>query len=129
MEHHKKVDETTHIRVWKKDHHKLTAVKTNMGFKSLAWVIHGILEEKVKNPASVEAVMKGTVPIVLVGKPLSGKTFFVKNRLLPSLKGSPVLVIDSWDEYNELRNIKHDIYSLNFRDFNELSFLIVIKFY
>jgi len=38
---------------------------------------------------------------------------------LPSLIGNPVLVIDCWDEYKELRNIGYDIYGLNFGDFDE----------
>ena len=110
---------TTHIRVWKKDHQRLMAIKASVGFKNVAWVVHRVLEEQAKNLASVDAVMKGRVPVVLMGKPLSGKTFFVKDRLLPSLKDVPVLVIDSWNEYRELRNIGYDIYGLNFKDFSE----------
>jgi len=93
-------------------------IKTNMGFRNVAWVVHKLLEEQAKNLASLEAIMKRTVPIVVTGKPLSGKTFFIKKRLLPSLKGNPVLVIDSWNEY-KLRSIGYDIYGLNFKDFNE----------
>jgi len=94
-------------------------IKKSMGFKNLAWVVHGLLEEQAKNLASVEAVMKSTVPIILTGKPLSGKSFFTKRKLLPSLKNNPVLVIDSWNEYEVLRNVGYDVYSLNFKDFNE----------
>lgn len=75
--------------------------------------------QKLSKRARVRAVMKEKVPVVLTGKPLSGKTFFVKRKLLPSLKGNPVLVIDSWNEYNEMRNIGYDIYGLDFKDFNE----------
>jgi len=95
------------------------SIKAGMGFKNVAWVVRRLLEERARNLASVDAVMNGTVPVVLTGKPLSGKTFFVKQKLLPSLKSNPVLVIDSWDEYKELRNIGYDIYGLNFKDFNE----------
>lgn len=112
-------ENTTHVRVWKKDHHRLMHIKLKMGFKNIASVVHRVLEEQVKNLASVKAVMEGTVPVVLTGRPLSGKTFFVKHKLLPFLKGFPVLVIDSWDEYKELRNIGYDIYGLNFKDFCE----------
>lgn len=118
MEEHKR-DSSTHIRVWKEDHKRLMLIKANTGFKNVAWVVRKLLEEQAKNIATVDDVMKGTVPVVLTGKPLSGKSFFVKKKLLPSLKGSPMLVIDSWDEYKELRNIGYDIYGLNFKDFNE----------
>lgn len=119
LEEIEKIDRTTHIRVWKKDQQKLMAIKTSAGFKNVAWVVHKLLEEQVKNLASVDAVMKGNVPVVLTGKPLSGKSFFVRRKLLPVLKENPVLVIDSWNEYKELRSIGYDIYSLKFNDFNE----------
>ncbi len=90
-----------------------------MGFSNLAWVVHMLLKEQAEHTASPEALMKGNVPTVLIGKPLAGKTFFIKQKLLPILVGSPVLVIDSWNEYDELRNIGYDIYGLNFKDFNE----------
>jgi hypothetical protein len=108
-----------HVRVLRNDYERLLSIKENVGFKSVAWVVHGLLEEQAKNLASVEAIMSSKVPVVLTGKPLSGKTFFVKQKLLPSLIGNPVLVIDCWDEYKELRNIGYDIYGLNFRDFHE----------
>jgi len=110
---------TTHVRVWKNDRQRLMSIKAGMGFKNVAWVVHKLLEEQAKNLASVDAVMAGNVPVVLTGKPLSGKTFFIKQKLLPSLRGNPVLVIDSWDEYGQLRNIAYDVYGLNFKDFNE----------
>jgi hypothetical protein len=114
-----KPDQTTHVRVWKKDRERLIFIKENAGFKNVSWVIHSLLEEQAKNLATVEAVMTSSVPVVLTGKPLSGKTFFVKQKLLPSLIGNPVLVIDCWDEYKELRNIGYDIYGLNFKEFDD----------
>jgi hypothetical protein len=105
--------------VLRSDYERLLSIKENVGFKSVAWAVHGLLEEQAKNLASVEAIMSSNVPVVLTGKPLSGKTYFVKQKLLPSLKGSPVLVVDCWDEYKELRNIGYDIYGLNFGDFKE----------
>lgn len=113
--HEGKTDRTTHIRVWKNDRQRLMAIKAGIGFKNVAWVVHKLLEEQAKNLASVDAVMAGNVPVVLTGKPLSGKTFFIKQKLLPSLRGNPVLVIGSWDEYGQLRNIGYDIYGLNFK--------------
>jgi len=119
LEEHQKLDSTTHVRVFDNDHQRLMTIRESTGFRSVAWVVHKLLEEQAKNLATVEAVMKGRVPIVLIGKPLSGKSYFVKHKLLPSLKGNPVLVIDSWNEYKELRNIGYEIYGLNFKDFSE----------
>lgn len=115
----KKPDQTTHVRVWKRDRERLIFIKENVGFKNVSWVIHSLLEEQAKNLATVEVVMNSSVPVVLTGKPLSGKTFFIKQKLLPFLKGSPVLVIDSWSEYAELRNIGYELYSLDLKDFSE----------
>lgn len=98
---------------------KLMSIKKGTGFKSLAWVIHNLLEQQPKNIATVEAVMNGSVPVILTGKPLSGKTSFIKQKLLPSLVDGPVLVVDSWGEYKELRNIGYDIYGLDFDNFSE----------
>jgi len=112
-------DKTTHTRVLKDDLAKLMSIKKGTGFKSLAWVIHNLLEQQPKNIATVEAVMNGNVPIVLTGRPLSGKTSFIKQRLLPTLIENPVLVVDSWGEYKELRNIGYDIYGLDFANFSD----------
>ena len=119
MEQHKERGQTTHVRVLRSDYERLLSIKENVGFKSVAWVVHGLLEEQAKDLASVEAIMSSNVPVVLTGKPPSGKTFFVKQKLLPSLIGNPVLVIDCWDEYKELRNIGYDIYGLNFKEFDD----------
>ena len=118
LESSKKTD-TTHIRVLQSDHEKLVKIKRSVGFKSLACVVHSLLEEQAKNLVTVEAVLDQRVPVVLTGPPRCGKSFFVKHKLLPSLTGHPVLVIDNWDEYKQLRSIGYDIYSLNFKDFNE----------
>lgn len=119
MQETEKPRKTAHVRVWKDDHEKLMSIRSNMGFSSLAWVIRHLLEEKATHTAGVEALLKGVVPAVLTGKPLSGKTYFVKTKLLTALEGSPVLVVDCWGEYTELRNVGYEFYSLNFKDFNE----------
>ena len=105
--------------MWKEDHQKLKRIKTGVGFKNFAWVVHRLLGEQAQNSASVEAVMDGRVPVVLTGLPLCGKTTFTKRKLLPSLEGYPVLVVDTWNEYDELSDIQYGFYSLNFKDFNE----------
>lgn len=119
MEDAGEADQTTHVRVLKRDREKLVSIKKTVGFKTLAWVIHMLLQEKAQNIADVASVMAGNVPVVLTGKPLSGKTYFVRQKLLPSLRDNPVLVIDCHGEYTELKNIGYDIYGLNFKEFKE----------
>jgi hypothetical protein len=119
LENECEYDKTTHMRVLKDDLVKLMSIKNGVGFRSLAFVVHNLLEQQAKSIATVEAVMNGNVPIVLTGKPLSGKTSFIKQKLLPALIGNPVLVVDSWDEYKELRNIGYDIYGLDFANFSD----------
>lgn len=119
MKKHNERGQTTHVRVFEDDYRQLSLIKKDVGFRSIAWVIRSLMKEQARNLASVEAIMNSNVPVVLTGKPLSGKTFFVKQKLLPSLKDCPVLVIDCWNEYDELRNIGYDIYGLNFKEFNE----------
>lgn len=110
--------DTTHVKVLRTDRQKLLSIREGAGFRNVAWVVHSLLEDKAEELASVEAVMKGNVPVVITGKPLSGKSFFIKNKLLASLREVPVLVIDVWGEY-QLRNIGYEIYGLNFETFNE----------
>jgi hypothetical protein len=87
--------ETTHIRVWKTDHTRLKEIREHTGLENMAWVVHRLLQKQGRNLATVEAIMKDRTPIVVTGEPESGKTFFIKNRLLPTLKDNPVLVVDA----------------------------------
>jgi hypothetical protein len=110
--------ETKPVRAFTDDIVKLNAIRQNFGFRNNAWVVHSLLAEKARNLASVEGIMNSTVPAVLTGLPLSGKSLFVKEKLLPSLVGTPVLVLDPLGEYDDLKNIGYDIFSLDFEAFN-----------
>lgn len=115
-----KKSKQTHVRVWRDDHKKLMNIRSSRGFSSLAWVVNMLLEEKDEHTPNVEELLKSTVPSILSGRPLAGKSFFVKQKLLPALAGSPVLVIDKWDEYKDLREIGlGGIYGLDVKDFKE----------
>jgi hypothetical protein len=109
----------THTRIFESDLEKVNSIRDQCGFRGSAWVIHSLLESQAENIATVEAIMKDRVPVVLTGKPLSGKSYFVKNKLLPSLTGSPVLVIDVQNEYDSLRKIGFDIFGLDFENFTD----------
>jgi hypothetical protein len=109
----------THTRIFKDDLAKLNRIREESGFKSNAFVIHSLLENQAKKLATFEAVMESNVPIVLTGKPLSGKSTFIKTKVLPSLLGTPVLVIDVQNEYTNLKVVGFDIFSLNFDSFSE----------
>jgi hypothetical protein len=109
----------THTRIFQEDLAKLYSIKDQCGFRGVSWVIHSMLKSQATNVATVETIMNERVPIVLTGKPLSGKSYFVKNKLLPSLSGSPVLLIDSLNEYTEAKPIGFDIFGINFGAYNE----------
>jgi hypothetical protein len=94
-------------------------IRDQCGFRGSAWVIHSLLESQATNIATVDAIMDSRVPVILTGKPLSGKTTFVKEKLLPSLNGTPVLLLDVKNEYQKLRPVGFDIFSLDFENFNE----------
>lgn len=88
------------------DYDKLKKTQEECGFRDLGSVIHYIMEMQ----ASIEIVtsnkiMKDCTPMVLSGKPLSGKTFWIKNCFIPSLTENPVLVIDANGEYDFLKEI------------------------
>jgi hypothetical protein len=109
----------THTRVLEEDLAKLNSIRDQCGFRGVAWVVHSLLEQQAANVATIEAIMNERVPVVLTGKPLSGKSYFVKNKLLPSLSGSPVLLIDSLSEYTDVKTIGFDIFGINFGKCNE----------
>jgi len=60
--------------------------------------------------ATRKRVMQDTVPIVLTGLPLAGKTYFIRHRIIPRVK-SPhcCLVVDTANEYDELPQVRYDI--------------------
>lgn len=109
----------THTRIFQEDLARLNNIRDQCGFRGVSWVIHSLLQQQAKDIATIEAVMNERVPVVLTGKPLSGKSYFVKNKLLPSLSGSPVLLIDSLNEYTAVKTIRFDIFSINFEKCNE----------
>jgi hypothetical protein len=109
----------THTRIFTEDLTKINQIRDSSGFRSTAWVLHSLLEVQAKNLATVESIMNERVPVILVGKPLAGKSYFIKNKLLVSLEGSPVLVIDVQNEYENLKKIGFDIFALDFTNFKE----------
>lgn len=109
----------THTRVFVEDLAKLNSIRDHCGFRGIAWVVRSLLEQQATNIATVEAIMNERVPVVLTGRPLAGKSYFVKQELLPALNNNPVLIIDVQNEYKELRQIGFDIFGFDFANFNE----------
>jgi len=61
--------------------------------------------------------MENTIPIILNGLPMSGKTHFLR-RLIPTLN-YPVFVLDVHSEYEGLREINlGEFFSLEFKEYN-----------
>jgi hypothetical protein len=110
---------TKPVRAFEDDIVKLNSIRRNFGFKNNAWVVHSLIADKACNLANVESVMNLTVPIIVTGLPLSGKSRFIKEKLLPSLAGTPVLILDTLGEYSELKNVGYDIFSLDFENFSD----------
>jgi len=111
------VRDTVCQRLWKDDVKKLQKMRDELGFGNIANCVRLLLKDKRRQPVTVEKIMNETVPVVITGHPLSGKTTFVKKKLLPKLNPHPVMVIDIWGEYKELKDCKSDIYSLDFKTY------------
>ena len=90
----------TLVKLQEEDFKKLTKIKETSQMNDLGAVIHQLLESQTCNDiVTIERVMKENVPVLLTGKPLSGKSYFIKNKLLPSLTGQPILIVDVQNEY------------------------------
>lgn len=48
MKDNDKNEKTTHVRVFDSDHKRLLSIKADMGFKNIAWVVHRLLEDKLR---------------------------------------------------------------------------------
>jgi hypothetical protein len=112
--------DTSLIHIFDTDYQQLIRIMRERGFQNLSNVVHDLLanlEEDHREIATLEKVMNLSVPVVLCGKPMSGKTTWIKEMLLPSLYGkSPVLVIDPLDEYLNLKKVGFDIFSFDFEN-------------
>jgi len=93
-------------------HARLKEMKQTMRFRLLDAVIQLVLkhytgEYEIAIPKNV---METTVPVVLTGLPLAGKTYFVRHKIIPRIHNPlSVLVVDTAGEYNELPQVKYDI--------------------
>jgi hypothetical protein len=118
----------TLVNLQEEDFEKLKKIKEECQVIDIGAVVHQLLQTKASTDiVTVEKVMKEQVPVLLVGKPLAGKSFFIKQKLLPALTGQPVLVLDVQDEYKDLKSIGFDIFSLNFANSSEHLRFIVNK--
>jgi len=106
-------------RISRRNIEKLLELKRAMNIKSIDGVVGYLVSEIMSEfkQATVEEVMKDTVPVILTGIPNAGKTFFLREKLLPSLNSEdPVLAVDVHDEYPGLARINQgDFYALDFK--------------
>ncbi len=98
----------TLVKLKPEDYNKLQTIAHECGFQDTGFVIHHLLESQpTTEMVTVAKVMNECVPVCLTGKPLSGKSYWVKNTLIPALKDkNPVLLIDPNHEYDMLKEIK-----------------------
>lgn len=95
------------------------SLKADMGFKSAAKVVQHLLLQTKRSikPATLKKVMNRRVPVVITRKPLVGKTYFIRKRLLPKLNPYPVLVIDTWNEYRRIERVGYEVNTLDFKNY------------
>lgn len=97
-------------------HTKLRELTKTMNLPSLGSVIAhetNLVSQKYGDPVDITTAMHGTEPIVITGKPLSGKTYFVKNKILNWIKKQKVMrynvyVVDTAHEYSILKHVSDD---------------------
>jgi hypothetical protein len=90
-----------------RDFEKLKKIQDEGGFRDLGSVIHHVIAMQASvEMVTSEKIMKDSAPMVLSGKPLSGKTYWIKNCFIPSLMDNPVLIVDPNEEYDFLKEIK-----------------------
>ena len=106
-------------RISRRNIEKLLELKRAMNIKSIDAVVGYLVSEIMSDfkQATVEEVMRDTVPVILTGIPNAGKTFFLREKLLPSVNGEdPVLVVDVHSEYPNLEQIDlGKFYALDFK--------------
>src|SRR6266568_3292883 len=72
--------------------------------ETLTYLVENSRRENLILPASLKLIFADDRPNCLSGPSGSGKSLFVKTRLLPALEG-PVFLLDAQGEYNGLRKI------------------------
>jgi len=106
-------------RISRRNIEKLLELKRAMNIKSIDAVVGYLVSEIMSDfkQATVEEVMRDTVPVILTGIPNAGKTYFLREKLLPSVNGEdPVLVVDVHSEYPSLEQIDlGKFYALDFK--------------
>jgi hypothetical protein len=114
MEHTPSQRALTLVKLQKEDYENLQKIKEECGFIDISNVIHQILQSQVTTEMiSVSKVMNesGNLPVLLQSRASSGKSYFIKHQLLPYLhqqtsEQTPVLVIDTNNEYDMLKEVK-----------------------
>lgn len=100
---------------------KVLSLKQDMRFNAANDVVEFLLMKSsgTIKPAIRQDIMNETVPVVLTGKPLSGKTFFIRNNVVSRLWHHSILVIDTWNEYKEIQTVGYELNSFNFREMDK----------
>jgi len=112
----------THMRISVQNYGELGKLKERLNIRSRDAVLSVLLNEYLTSEeypeATVENVMENQVPIILTGIPGSGKTTFLRDRLIPTLN-SGLFLIDPHNEYPILEKINlGEFFSLNFKRAN-----------
>lgn len=94
------------VRVSHYTYGQLARIEGETGLRTLGQVVDFLVEGRRENvlPASFDLVFCDDRPICLTGPSGSGKSCFVKSKLLPSVTG-PVFLVDLASEYHQLRRV------------------------
>jgi hypothetical protein len=88
------------------DFNKLKQIQEDLSYLDLGAVIHHIIESQTSlDIITVPKVLKDDCGVCLTGKSLSGKSYWLANSFIPSIKDHSVLLVDTNNEYS-LKEIK-----------------------
>jgi hypothetical protein len=122
-------EDYTYYRISKANIQRMKTLKQSYNFRSYDGLISFLINSLSASDypsATPQLVMENTVPVILTGIPGSGKTTFLRERLIPKLDvQTSLFVLDVHSEYPSLEQIDlGKFYSLDFASENrKLRFL------
>jgi len=106
------------VRVTRANREKLKELKKSFNVRSYDAVLSFLLKNQGQEypEASSENIMNNSIPVILTGLPGSGKTTFLREKLIPELDtDTSLFVLDVHSEYPKLEQIDlGKFYSLDF---------------
>ena len=104
----------THLRITRYGLAKLAQLEHETGLKSHTEALNFLLDTRRENllPPSPELLLGTDTPIQIIGQSGAGKSIFMRNKILPLVKGA-LLVIDIGDEYRLRRISLSEVFEID----------------